>query len=69
MAIEVGVRAAICAMPVQSFTRLVAAATAARGEKASDDQDSPVQIESKPMSSASVAAATKSRADRVAAVQ
>ncbi len=56
-------------MPVHSLTRLVAAATAARGENASELQDSPVQIESNPTSSAAVAAATSSRAGRGCAVQ
>ena len=47
MAIAVGVRAAICAMPVQRRMRVVvAAATAASGENASLLHDSPVHTES-----------------------
>ncbi len=46
MAAVVGGRAPIWAMPVQSFTRSVAPATAANGEKASLDQLSPVHSES-----------------------
>ena len=65
----VGVRAEICAIPVARRTRVVAAATAASGENASELHDSPVQIESNPRLSASVADATRSRAARGWAVQ
>src|SRR5687768_10863983 len=69
IAIAVGVRALIWAIPVQSFTFEVAAATAASGENASELQDSPVQIESKPRLSTNVARSTSSRAGCGCAVQ
>ena len=46
IAIVAGLRADICAIPVQRWIRSVAAATAARGENASELQDSPVHTES-----------------------
>jgi hypothetical protein len=59
MAVEVGVRAAICAMDVPSLMRDVCAPIQASGVKASEPQASALQAESQPSFSASWASSTR----------
>jgi hypothetical protein len=59
MAVEVGVRAAICAMEVPSLMRDVCAPIQASGVKASEPQASALQAESQPSFSASWASSTR----------
>ena len=58
IAVEVGVRAEICTMPVASLIRVVCAPIQASGVNASEPHASAVHTESKPSRSASCASAT-----------
>ena len=60
MAVATGVRAESCTTPVPSLMRSVWAASQVSGVNASEPQDSAVQTESKPQSSASLVSSTMS---------